>query len=932
MILAVTAVMLCERRGDGGVRYVDDFSQTSSVWRYGNAAGTVGEGGMLLNRQHFEMTLPGTVVHPDNLRTFTVSLEWSLCKIGTPTFEIGFGKPFEWSRFDECRLRIVIDPSGLVTVNGHEKAIGAWHLPASESDMQTLTIVQEMNRVVLRVGSQEASFTMPVGVTTQAGYLTLRLQAGGDRTGEQYVRVSQIKLDGSGDRPAMTAAERHEEIQRWARSRLQNNQGVLQRFASHLQSERLVDRWGYKTAMTISPGLIKLGERAELKLHITGPIPSPCEVKAIPDYLSANPGAPISLGIDWKSDVEGSHTATVDLSPARPGNLRVVWQVGGEELSRVIGVIDKDYTVCRLLLTTYPGMWMPNHSPEVYHKIHEYGLGADYWDGSEWTSPWSRTPEGLLQHYRIFADKRHRYGDRVFPLCNANYLIPGCPDGNLCRLDADVQRDGIQMLMRLWELLDLGAIETFGSYTFGHNTPGVARELGIKAIDSLVQWQNWRDGGDDNAWLINQWGSPTGPYFVAGDDYRKVAPGKSIVGLPQGTTSSARQYFINMLEGQPQLVSLRGHSDQMGETSNIDRFQTVVDLWLAEAPYQQEPLFIFIGLENFLNNRDWDQANTLGVEYLRDQALVKKLVFASGAAIADYFTGHYDKQPENWFYWPDTYCGYQVAYKPRLIPDRIELSNAEFHSEHDQGASLPKFFWDFTRSWSEPIWDDQASIRQKFGLCDPKQLTADNCVPRMVNLEGVKAIVNVVPNDRGVEVVIDIESSKAIQKLPVAAWGIPLDKDSVKMIESSPNARWIPIMDGSTGNLHGIIVCRDISVGKTTLHVKLQGIGRQPFEPAFRLGQYVAGRCFLRNGTPHAYLWLSEEKLMSGILRIHTPAGKKVRLHYNDGRVETSANGLLNVMLDPTWQHTSPLVTGLTPSELTTGATFEPSTVARSDR
>ena len=81
-----------------------------------------------------------------------------------------------------------------------------------------------------------------------------------------------------------------------------------------------------------------------------------------------------------------------------------------------------------------------------------------------------------------------------------------------------------------------------------------------------------------------------------------------------------------------------------------------------------------VNLENFLNCPDWDRANMLGVNYLCDQARHKKLVFVSGEDIADYFARHYDRQPENWFYWPDTYCGYQDAYKPKRSSqsDRVE--------------------------------------------------------------------------------------------------------------------------------------------------------------------------------------------------------------------------------------------------------------------
>ena len=210
----------------------------------------------------------------------------------------------------------------------------------------------------------------------------------------------------------------------------------------------------------------------------------------------------------------------------------------------------------------------------------------------------------------------------------------------------------------------------------------------------------------------------------------------------------------------------------MGETSNIDRFQTTVDLWLADATHQAQPLFVSVGLENFVDSPDWNEANKQGVEYLIRQARTRKVAFASAADIADFFQRHYDRQPENWLYWPDIYCGYEAGYKPAQVPDRIELSNAQFHCEHVDGAALPRFFWDYTRPWSEPVWD-QAAIREKHGLADPDRLTAGNCVPRMVDLAGFQARVEMRPEPDGVQLRVEVDAPRAIASLPVGRMAHP---------------------------------------------------------------------------------------------------------------------------------------------------------------
>jgi len=913
-----------------GQTYNDDFSQRPCNWRLGDVPPTVGPEGMVLAipQPHAEgglsgvaeTTLLGTAVNPANLRNFSVSLQGIFGKAGNPTLRIGWQKPFEWDSFQASPIFVQVDRKGRTLLHVEGKQIGAWQFKVAENGHFDLTIVQDLHRVVVRSGSQETSFTLPAGFECRPGYLTL--QASGPNGSAATIRRIEIKA--FSDQPPQTAAQRRDDIQRWARWQMGQDAKMVERLKEYLQAETAAGRWGYRTALEVAPGLVRLGEKTKVTFHITGAVPSPCEATLQWNFLGANPGKVEPLTLDWKPDGRGGQAAVVELSPAQPGNGRIVWRIGDEQLSRMFAVIGDGYATCRLQFTAYTGLRKPDRKGEAYDVLHQYGLAADFWDGSEHTALYCRTPQQLAEEYRVFATMRHRYGDRILPMCQGNYMFSQCPNSNLSWFDRDVQYDGIRQLMQTWDLLGIGPMDLLGSYTYSHDTPVAAQKLGIKAIDTLVQWQNWRDGGDDSAWLINQWGAPTVPYYVAKDDYRKVAQGQSIVALPQGTTSAVRMYYINTLEGEPQLTALRAHSDQMGETSNCDRFQTAVDLLLAESLHQREPMFLFVGLENFCDLPDWDQANTLAIRYLREQAKTKKLVFVSGVDVADYYQRHYSKQPENWFYWPDTYCGYQVAYKPKCVPDRIELSNGEFHSLHEKGSTLPRFFWDYTRPWSEPVWDDQAAIRQQHGLCNPDLLTADNCVPRMVNLAGVKAAAKMIPASDGVGIQIDIESPKLLGCLPVAVWSIPLKAAGLNIAKTSENARFISIVDGSTGNLHGLDVCKNIVPGKNMYNVILQGSAREPVDPVLHIGRHVAGRLFLRNSIPHVYLWLSAKDSPEGVLKITVPQGRKVSVHYNSGKVEESQGGVLLVKLDRNWTTESPMITGLTNQELAASSVFEP--------
>jgi hypothetical protein len=84
---------------------------------------------------------------------------------------------------------------------------------------------------------------------------------------------------------------------------------------------------------------------------------------------------------------------------------------------------------------------------------------------------------------------------------------------------------------------------------------------------------------------------------------------------------------------------------------------------------------------------------------------------------------------------------------------------------------------------------------------------------------------------------------------------------------------------------------------------------------------------FVRNEVPYVYLWLVDGS-PKGVLKIRVPAGRRASVHNNDGRTDESSGGELTVVLDGAWQHTSPLVTGITAAEMQGWATFEPAKAA----
>jgi hypothetical protein len=174
-----------------------------------------------------------------------------------------------------------------------------------------------------------------------------------------------------------------------------------------------------------------------------------------------------------------------------------------------------------------------------------------------------------------------------------------------------------------------------------------------------------------------------------------------------------------------------------------------------------------------------------------------------------------------------------------------------------------------------------------------------------------------------VQVQIEIESSKPLGSLPVAVWNIPLQAAGLNVVKTSGGTRFVPIVDGSTENLHGLVVCKDVLPGKTVRKVQIQGVSRKPINPTLQIGSQVAGRMFLRNGVPYVYLWLVARDLPRGTLKIDTPKGRNVTVHYNNGKTQTAKNGALTVKFDQSWSTESPLIMGMTSDELARSAKFE---------
>jgi hypothetical protein len=923
--------------------YVEDFSKPSTAWRYGNRICTENPGPLVFGRGSRDATLSGTVVNPKNMSAFSADVRFQFGESVSPMLVMGWGKPYEWDGIKACPGKLWIEHTGRFRVDVGGKIVGSGTLVADASG--NLTAHLEMRQKEIAVNGQE--FSLEGGATVQPGYWMFFAEGMDPLHGETICRVMRFELHAKGDQPAMSEEESRKNCDEWARAHIRDNDRMLDALEAAVEKDKAAGKWGYAEDMSVEPQLVRTGEPVTIRFSVKGAAPANSEAWVVPDYLGKHPGKKEKLNLKWESSSTDAplREAVVKLVPDRPGNMFVGWKVGNETLSRMLGVVGDGYAVYRYQYTSpVRPLWdanvmpkdtggKPYPDPQSYEIIHKYGLAADYWSGG-WTEGryFVFPPEKTIQFSNVLRKIAHQWGDTAAPSCNADWMLPDSPDRNLFRVPPDVQRVGLKQAQRCWELLDLGPLSLLDTYTQGNETPRVAREVGVKALDSMCQWQNWRDGGmmsGNNGWLINDVGAPPFPYYVADDDFRKVAPGKSIVQLTQGTTSSVRLFTIYTMEGCPTnafICNDNPYGEKMiaagAQAKNEDRFEAAADAWTEEAAYQKEPLFLSVSLQNFVERADWNRANCMAIEHLRDEARKHKIVFTQGEGIAEYFQNHYSHQPENWIYWPDAYAGLAEDYKPDQLADHIELSNVEFHIDSWDGEALPRFFWDYTQPWSNPEWDPAKGVRNmKTGLIPPDKITADT-VPHMVHLDGVKAKVEMKPGDDGaVTVKVSIDSPKAYAFLPVAVWRIPLSGKGLKS-HGPENGRFIPIIDGSTDNLAGIAVCRDVKAGHGEWSYTLKGRARAFVDPDIRVGKEVAGRVFIRDGVPHAYLWLANGE-NDGTVSIKAPAERHVTVHYNDGTGAEVTGGSVDVRLGKDWMNKSPMVTGMNAAELEAGATWK---------
>ncbi len=698
----------------------------------------------------------------------------------------------------------------------------------------------------------------------------------------------------------------------WMTRRLDDNEEDLARFRQEVGA-RGGNPFGLPPFdLSVEPGLANVGETVRLELTVapgreisTDPRKSAHLVQMQADHLGPEPGPWRTIPLEWRFDGSGTGRATASVRPDRTGNWRIVWQAQDRRLVRSFAVVDGPGLVATL--------WVGSNRPPVDDEIHRYDLAGDTWVGDGW-SPNGRPVEEALAYLAPIVRRARSYGDTLMPVVNAPFLLPGIRDTNLFHLPPEVQRRGLEQLRRLWEILRLGPLRAIASYTLGHQTVRILKELDIGVVNSLCVWQNVRDGANDNGWLINHVGMPNAPYFVADDDFRKVAPGPSgLVAFNMGTTSNVRMYDFFAYDGcATNTMPSQRYARNNAIAANADRFFTVADGWIHDAANQPGPLFVTVSLENFAGSDFWRLANREAVDHLVRRAREGRVVFAPAPAVAGYYQRHYARQPLSMFFQHDALCGLPYNAKPVRLPDRIETADHRFHALHVQGNPLPQLLWDYTVAWSNPEWDNQDGLRNAHLHVLPESIAADTApdrsVPRQADLRGVEVQTILERMPDGLQARFMMKLPRPLARLPLALWSLPL----AEITGQEERCEVLPIRDGWTGNLHALAVLEDLPQGVSERLLRLKGPSRDPRSAEFSDGT-VAGRTFRPIEGVRTYLWKEPESLACRV-PIDLPAGSKAFIRYNDGtEAPADAEGRIWVELDEHWTRQSPCLWGDAP-------------------
>ena len=611
-------------------------------------------------------------------------------------------------------------------------------------------------------------------------------------------------------------------------------------------------------------------------------------------YLQPAAASTKDLNLQWKANEQADgltrYTAELKLPDLPVGQHCVTWNcdIGGDipEFWRSFAVTDEKTLVAMFHFTS----GKPNT------EFDQFRLPYDYWEhhvqnmiggvfGERKPPATAEAWVGRSREYR-----RRGASPNIF-LCGASYAGGSSKLPYLVNFSAEPEEVQRAVLKTVRELADMTGFQAddlgFAGYEFGTRTIAMAREAGVRLIGSMCIHQNWRDGG---AWTINHSARPLRPYFAGVDDFRKTGPGgkDGVVMVSQHDKSILwTEYGVGVYEPCWLEVAWLGGGggrekvfDEMFLSRHLDLFSAAIE----NAKNQRVPLFQSIGIE-FSKAEPEEmitRSNGLMIRYAVDRAKDGSVVFCHQAAAADFYRRHYRETPETLFYDADFWCGNRAhesiasTWKPVDYPDLIHIENHRYSAFFKKPAALPEYHWDYTKPWDYPDWGNEQLPRSPAGFLVPGEHDKFAVTPKITDTRGMKVAHSMSDCVAGLEIVVTLETERAIQALPLALWDIPREwRPGEGWWTATGARRFVPIRAPYTGNLNGILEV-DAEPGKNEYRLTIASPARAPQSQDVLL-ETVHAKVFTRDGQSMAYIW--PMRPWETAFELTVPAGRSVQYY-----------------------------------------------------
>lgn len=438
--------------------------------------------------------------------------------------------------------------------------------------------------------------------------------------------------------------------------------------------------------LSVSPGgLIQPGETLEISANAPGRL-----------TLSRNHGGTFSpiANVDLATDIPWSW------NPDDCGQFLAVFTPadGSEIIRRPLAAVSSDWAVCQITVGAFT-------AEDFADIIHGAGLAADYYVGlpsADTEAPFSATDPRWSAYERL-------RGDAIHPHAMANALGGILPDHahedpNWDSLPPPSIEEKLRALQDWWVARGFLPLDRLATYTPCNELVSACRATGIRVIHSLCAEQNWSDG----EWIINHWGMPTAPYWIASDDFRKAGPDPVAGDGVMGIIMNHYQVLLPHLTHWGDFVLSPSHftrwlraADSGPESTRFRQF--LADTVHGGTPLDDTPFFFIAGFEfgRTFGTADMTEYNRAGLRRLIELSTREKLAFATSSDVRAYYDRHVrGALASRVFRQRDSWSGVTVNGKPGEAGDSVVIECDNYKALIRENSALPFFYYDYRQTWT----------------------------------------------------------------------------------------------------------------------------------------------------------------------------------------------------------------------------------------